>query len=42
VCWLLAIIGAAAPFAAIIAAIGGLAYWVRRKLTRRGQTPAGR
>jgi len=40
VSWLLAIIGAAAPFAAIIAAIGGLAYWVRRKLTRRGQTPA--
>jgi hypothetical protein len=41
VSWLLAIIGAVAPFAAILALIGGLAYWVRRKLTRRGQTAAG-
>jgi len=43
--WLLAIIGAAAPFAAIIALIAGLAYWARRWLTRRGRqagsSPAG-
>jgi len=37
--WLLAIIGAVAPFAAIIALIGGLAYWARRWFTRRGRQP---
>jgi hypothetical protein len=43
--WLLAIIGAVAPFAAIIALIGGLAYVGRRWFTRRGRqagsSPAG-
>jgi hypothetical protein len=37
VSWLLAIIGAVAPFAVIIALIAGLAYWARRWLTRRGR-----
>lgn len=37
--WLLTIIGAIAPFAAVIAAIGGLAWWGRRRLTRRRQQP---
>jgi hypothetical protein len=40
VSWLLAIIGAVAPFAAIIALIAGLAFWIRRRFTRRGR-PAG-
>ena len=35
--WLLAIIGAVAPFAAIIALIGGLAYVGRRRFTRPGR-----
>jgi len=43
--WLLAIIGAVAPFAVIIALIGGLAYAGRRRFTRRGRqagsSPAG-
>lgn len=43
--WLLAIIGAVAPFAAIIALIGGLVYVGRRWLIRRGRqagsSPAG-
>jgi Domain of unknown function (DUF4349) len=38
--WLLAIIGAVAPFAAIIALLGGLVYVGRRWFTRRGR-PAG-
>jgi len=39
VSWLLTVIGAVAPFAAVLAVIGGLAWWVRRRLTRR-QEPA--
>jgi hypothetical protein len=35
--WLLAIIGAVAPFAAIIALIGGLGYLGRRRFSRRGR-----
>jgi hypothetical protein len=38
--WLLAIIGAVAPFAAIIALIGGLGYVGRRRFGRRGR-PVG-
>jgi Domain of unknown function (DUF4349) len=37
VSWLLAIVGAVAPFAAIIAAIAGLAYLGRRRFIRRGR-----
>ena len=40
VSWLLAIIGAVAPFAAVAAVIGYLAYWIRRRLAHRSQTPA--
>ena len=36
--WLLAVIGAIAPFAAVIALLGALGYWGRRRLTRRGST----
>ena len=36
--WLLAAIGAIAPFAAVIALLGALGYWGRRRLTRRGST----
>jgi len=36
--WLLAAIGAIAPFAAVIALLGALGYWGRRWLTRRGST----
>jgi hypothetical protein len=37
VSWLLAIIGAAAPFAAVVAVLGFAAYWVRRRLTARAR-----
>ena len=36
--WLLAVIGAIAPFAAVIALLGALGYWGRRRFTRRGST----
>jgi len=36
--WLLAVVGAIAPFAAVIALLGALGYWGRRRLTRRGST----
>jgi hypothetical protein len=36
--WLLAVIGAIAPFAAVIALLGALGYWGRRRLARRGST----
>jgi len=36
--WLLAVIGAIAPFVAVIALLGALGYWGRRRLTRRGST----
>jgi hypothetical protein len=37
VSWLLAIIGAVAPFAAVVAALGFAAYWVRRRLAARAR-----
>ncbi len=39
--WLLAVIGAVAPFAAVVAVIGGAVWWARRRLTR-GTSAAGR
>ena len=38
VSWFLAIVGAVAPFAAVVAVLGGLAYWGRRKLGQRRPT----
>jgi hypothetical protein len=40
VSWLLAIIGAIAPFAAVVAVAGLAALWVRRRLTARAARPA--
>ena len=40
VSWLLAIIGAVAPFAAVAAVAGLAALWVRRRLTARASRPA--
>ena len=40
VSWLLAIIGAIAPFAAVVAVAGLAALWVRRRLTARASRPA--
>jgi len=37
--WLLTVIGAVAPFAAVVALIGGLGWWVRRRLTRARRRP---
>jgi hypothetical protein len=37
--WLLAVIGAVAPFAAVVLAIGGAVWWVRRRIAR-GANPA--
>jgi Domain of unknown function (DUF4349) len=39
VSWLLTITGAVAPFAAVLAALGGLAWWGRRRVLRRRQQP---
>ncbi len=39
--WLLAIIGAVLPFAAVIAALGAAGYWVRRRLARRRPATGG-
>lgn len=40
--WLLAVIGAVAPFVAVVVVIGGAAWWVRRRIARgaRGASPA--
>jgi len=38
--WLLAFIGAVAPFAAVVAVIGGAVWWARRRVAHRGRTPA--
>jgi hypothetical protein len=38
--WLLAFIGAVAPFAAVVAVIGAAVWWARRRVAHRGQTPA--
>jgi Domain of unknown function (DUF4349) len=40
VSWLLTVVGAVAPFAAVAAVIGGLAWWGRRRLAQRRQKPA--
>src|SRR5580693_4577725 len=40
VSWLLTVIGAVAPFAAALAVVGSLAWWIRRRLTRPRNTPA--
>jgi Domain of unknown function (DUF4349) len=40
VSWLLTVIGAVAPFAAALAVVGSLAWWVRRRVTRPRSTPA--
>jgi hypothetical protein len=40
VSWLLAIIGAIAPFAAVVAVAGVAALWVRRRFTARASRPA--
>jgi hypothetical protein len=37
VSWLLAILGAVAPFVAAVAVVGGLAWWGRRRLVQRHQ-----
>lgn len=42
VSWFLAIVGAVAPFAAVAAALAGLGYWIRRRLTQRGRQRTGR
>ena len=39
--WLLAIIGAVAPFAAVVAVAGVAALWVRRRLSARASRAAG-
>ncbi|MGH3281335.1 MAG: DUF4349 domain-containing protein, partial [Trebonia sp.] len=39
VSWLLTVIGAVAPFAAVVAVIGGLAWWGRRRVTGRRRKP---
>jgi len=41
VSWFFAIIGAIAPFAAVVALLGGLAWWIRRRFTRRRSASAG-
>jgi Domain of unknown function (DUF4349) len=38
--WLLALIGAVAPFVAVVAVIGGAGWWARRRVAHRGRTPA--
>jgi hypothetical protein len=38
--WLLTVIGAVAPFAVVIAVIGALGWWGRRRVTRRRRQPA--
>jgi Domain of unknown function (DUF4349) len=40
VSWLLTVLGAVAPFVAVAAVIGGLAWWVRRRLAQRRHRPA--
>jgi hypothetical protein len=40
VSWLLTVIGAVAPFVAVVALVGGLAWWGRRRVAQRRQKPA--
>ena len=37
--WLLTVIGAVAPFAAVVAAIAGIGWWARRRVTRGRRRP---
>jgi hypothetical protein len=37
--WLLTVIGAVAPFLAVVVVVGGLAWWSRRRLNQRRQPP---
>jgi hypothetical protein len=37
--WLLTVLGAVAPFAVVVALIGGLGWWARRRLTRGRRRP---
>jgi len=37
--WLLTVLGAVAPFAAVVLVIGGLGWWARRRLTRGRRRP---
>jgi predicted lipid-binding transport protein (Tim44 family) len=37
--WLLTVLGAVAPFLAVIAVVGGLGWWSRRRLQQRRQPP---
>ena len=37
--WLLTVLGAVAPFAAVVALIGGLGWWARRRVTRGRRRP---
>jgi len=41
VSWLLAIIGAVAPFAVVLAVAGAAAFWIRRRLAARASRAAG-
>jgi Domain of unknown function (DUF4349) len=38
--WLLTALGVILPFAAVLALVGGIGYWVRRRLRRGSRTPA--
>ena len=40
VSWLLTVLGAVAPFVAVVAVIGGLTWWGRRRLSQRRRKPA--
>jgi uncharacterized protein DUF4349 len=40
VSWLLTVVGAVAPFAAVLAVVGGIVWWGRRRLIQRRQKPA--
>ena len=42
VSWLLTVIGAVAPFLAVIVVVGGLGWWSRRRLQQRRQPPPSR
>jgi Domain of unknown function (DUF4349) len=39
--WLLAFLGAVAPFAAVVAVLGGAVWWVRRRVARSGASARG-
>jgi hypothetical protein len=37
--WLLTVLGAVAPFAAVVVIVGGLGWWARRRIARGRQRP---